>query len=229
MSEVVRALCCFHCYGMSLKSSWLRGEGLAHSSAGCWNTLKDARGGERSRGGERRETVCVQWSAFLYACDNRSPMAYDDEWVRPSKSVCFCERNGAFKGLFTLRVYEMCVCVCVCVCVDPAGQNSLVGMSRNTPSPSFSHTHTHIYISHKEHCLMRDFGERSEKKGEERECFEPGEGVKTFLGKENGVGVLETCVFQREVSHAPLSGWHLITVWRELQDYWVNRIFYKRL
>ncbi len=108
--------------------------------------------------------------------------------------MCFCERNGAFKGLSTLRVYEMCVC-------GPAGQNSLVRMS-GTPPPHHSHTH----ISHKEDCLMRDFGERSEKKGEEGEFFGPGEGVKTFLARKMGVGALEICVFLREVSHAPLSG-----------------------
>lgn len=45
---------------------------------------------------------------------------------------------------------------------------------------------------------MRDFGERSEKKGEEGIFFGPGEGVKTFLGQENGGwGARDLCFSER--------------------------------
>lgn len=94
---------------MSLKSSWLCGEGLAHSNAGCWNALKRCEGRrEDQRRGEKRNRVCpaVLHSSALVIME--APWRMMSE--KGPQRVCFCERNGAFKGLSTLRVYEMCVC-----------------------------------------------------------------------------------------------------------------------
>lgn len=79
--------------------------------------------------------------------------------------MCFCERNGAFKGLSTLRVCEMCVCVWT----QQVRTASLGCLEHPLP---IIHTH----ISQKEDCLMRDFGQ-SEKKGEEeRNVLDPERG-----------------------------------------------------
>ncbi len=202
----VRALCCFHCYGNEFEVQLVTRWGTRTLERWVLEHSDKMRGEERGPEEGREEKPCVSSGpAFLYACDNRSPMAYDDEWVRPSKSVCFCERNGAFKGLFTLRVYE--VCVCVCVCVDPAGQNSLVGMSRNTPSPSFSHTHTHththiyIYIYPTKNTAWWEISEKGQrKKGEERECFWTWRGGNDIFGQGKwGLGCLRLVFFRERL------------------------------
>lgn len=95
---------------MSLKSSWLCCKGLAHLNAGCWDMLKRCEGRrEDQRWGEKSKRVCpaVPHSSVLVIME--APWRMMSE--KGPQRVCFCERNGAFKGFSTLRVYEMCVCV----------------------------------------------------------------------------------------------------------------------
>ncbi len=178
----VRALCCFHCYGNEFEVQLVTRRGTRTLERWVLEHSEKMRGEERGPEEGREDKLCVSSGpAFLYACDNRSPMAYDDEWVRPSKSVCFCERNGAFKGLFTLRVYEMRVCVCVC---GPSGAEQPRWDVWNTPphhSLTHAHTHTHIYPT--KNTAWWEISEKGQrKKGEERECFWTWRGGEDIFG-----------------------------------------------
>lgn len=160
----------FSAMEMSFKSSWLCCKGLAHLNAGCWDILKRCEGRrEGQRWGEKRNRVCpaVPHSSALVIME--APWRMMSE--KGPQRVCFCERNGAFKGFSTLRVYEMCVCVCV-----------WTQRVRTASLDSLSLHHSHTHTDHTKKTAWWEVLEKGQRKKVRRGKFWTGRGGEDIFG-----------------------------------------------